>query len=53
LVNCREDGKAQPEFFHWRVERSSLMKRCMISGMILASVFLLMGIAVFGYLKNG
>jgi hypothetical protein len=29
------------------------MERCMISGMILASVFLLMGIAVFGYLKNG
>jgi hypothetical protein len=29
------------------------MKRCMISGMILASVFLLMGIAVFGYLKTG
>jgi len=25
----------------------------MIYGMILASVFLLMGIAVFGYLKNG
>jgi len=25
----------------------------MISGMILASVLLLMGIAVFGYLKNG
>jgi hypothetical protein len=50
---CREDRKAQLEFFIGVAGVPRYGKRIMISGMILASVLLLMGIAVFGYLKNG